>query len=45
MKKDEILKKLAEKLKDDVNYTFINLDLRKYPHENGLFLAYNMEIE
>lgn len=42
MKKAYILKKLDKELKDGVDYTFINLDLRKYAHKNGLFLAYTM---
>jgi len=45
MMKKDILKKLKKTLKNDVDYTFINLDLREYSHENGVFLAYKMSVD
>ena len=45
MIKKNILKKLEKELDDGIDYTFINLDLRKYPHKKGLFLAFNMQVD
>ena len=37
------MKNFIDEIKNDIDYSFIVLDLRKYPHDKEMFLAYHSQ--